>query len=160
MSVAKKSRPTGANKLNTAMYWAVIPASSPSAPKERTRGPLSRTPNNRNSTEMTTISLTDPENTLLADSTSPFPRCMDTLTEDPAAIMSTNAITTVMTGHARFTAASASLPRKFPTNIPSTIEQRAHTRPETMPGTAHLTNRRPTGILPYISCSELIPIPF
>ena len=92
-------------------------------------------------------------NTLLALSVSPLPRCMEILTEDPAATMSDTAMNTVMTGHARFTAANASLPRKFPTKIPSMIEQKAHTRPEIIPGIEHFRNRRHTGMRPYISCS-------
>ena len=60
---------------------------------------------------MATISLTDPVNTLLALSTSPSPRCIDILTDDPAATMSETAMNTVMMGQAMFTAARASLPR-------------------------------------------------
>ena len=102
----------------------------------------------RNPTEIATISLTEPENTLRAMSSSPFPRCMDIRTDEPAATMSETAMNTVMMGHARLTAARASLPRKFPTNMPSAMVHIAHTSPEIIPGMEHFRNRRQTGILP------------
>ena len=86
-------------------------ATSPRAPMAWTIGSPKSTPISRNPTDIATISFTEPVNTLLALSVSPFPRCIDILTDDPAATMSDTAMKTVMMGQARFTAARESLPR-------------------------------------------------
>ena len=86
-------------------------ATSPSAPMKVTMGPPRNTPISRNPTEIATMSFTDPVNTLRAMSVSPLPRCIEILTDDPAATMSETAMNTVIIGHARLTAARASLPR-------------------------------------------------